>query len=196
MGFRNVCILIFSVVVGVLLQARVGPQPIPPDIPPSKADAIFSIQPGGLQTKPGYTFSVQVFIDPRKSDVSGAELEVAYNPEILQIQSTKPGDFLGKDVHVEKGYPKIDNINGLMRLKASSGKPMESPVTPGVFYEFTISTSAQLSAKWEEITIIKAVLIKSSGEKIKNVARVPGSVQARFFENERIRLDPITQMPR
>lgn len=196
MGPRSVCYAIICMVVGFLLQACVIPQPVPQDIPSSKAEAVCSIQPEGVQAKPGSSFTAEVFIDPKKSSIRGAALEVEFNPKILQVQSAKPGGFLGKNVYVEKGYPEIDNKKGRVWMKASSDPPKEAPVAPGVFYELTLAASAELSTKREKISIKKAILINRRGEKIDQVALVPGSVQARFFDGERIRLDPITKVPR
>lgn len=88
-----------------------------PTAPTKKmANTIVRLVPGKEQVDPGETFTVQVKIEPAAgANVAGAQFDLYFNPESLDIERVEEGDFLkqgGAPSFFNPGT--IDNEAGLL----------------------------------------------------------------------------------
>lgn len=55
-----------------------------------------NLQPGEIKTESGADFTVDVFANASDNKITGADLDIKYNPAVLTLKSITPKDFLPK----------------------------------------------------------------------------------------------------
>lgn len=85
----------------------------PPFTPSIPDDGVY-LNPAFIELQPGQTFSLKVEVKPSGWGASGGEVNLAFNPAVLQAVSIEPGDFFGPNPIV--GLERVDNQEGTIRL--------------------------------------------------------------------------------
>ena len=87
------------------------------------------------EVRPGQELRVELTVNPQGRGISGVELEVRFDPAILQIREVVPGDLLGeKPEEVSSTIPVIgiDNVSGTLHYVDVRTDVTLPPTPPGL----------------------------------------------------------------
>jgi len=187
---RYFTFMVFLVVGLIILSSNTS------GFPGEKSRPVFCIHPAGLQTVPGETFKVQVYVDPVRNGVRSASVELSFNPEVMEVKSIVHGHFLLGDPKPKRGFPRFDNEIGTIGISAKSSTIIRPPAKPGVLAEITFKTRMNASPGNYDIVITDAVLRTHTGEKISDVMIENITVKVVSFKKVNMLLHPLTKLPR
>jgi hypothetical protein len=125
------------------------------------------INPVYLEVRPGDIVAVSLEMKPVDWGVSGAEIEIEFDPAALDATSLEPGDFLGDSPLI--GLKQIDNDGGMLRLAFARVGETIAPSSPGQLasIRFEVPESAEVGAY--ELTPTKVCLIDQNFEEIAGI---------------------------
>jgi len=125
--------------------------PPPPSTPPIPQEGVY-LNPTFIELEPGQTLSIKVAVKPAGWGASGGEINLAFNPAVLEAVDVKPGPFFGKDPIV--GLRRIDNQEGVIRLALARVGETAVPSPPGELatVEFVVPDSATSGTYELELT--------------------------------------------
>ncbi len=106
----------------------------------ASAASVISVVPQSQNANQGGTFSVNVTVDPAGISVNGVQINLKFDPNVVQLNSVDIGDFLGSDPLKFSNI--IDNTNGNLALAYTiqAGNPVVT--TPGTFATLNFQAKA------------------------------------------------------
>ncbi|MFQ5933387.1 MAG: cohesin domain-containing protein [Dehalococcoidia bacterium] len=114
------------------------------------------IEPATMRADAGDQIVVAVRVDPEGRGLSGGELNLAFDPQVLSVVDIEPGDLFGPEPLV--GAEMVDNDSGTL-LYALARKGQTSPPTPpSVFAEITFKVAEDARRGRYELTVTSAGL--------------------------------------
>lgn len=128
------------------------PTPEGPTTPPSIPEEGVYLNPPYVDAQSGQELSIKIEVKPSGWGVSGGEVNLAFNPNILQVVSIEPGNFLGPSPII--GLKQVDNQAGVVRLALARVGETAVPSLSGVLatVEFKILGSATSGTYEIELT--------------------------------------------
>jgi hypothetical protein len=122
----------------------------PPQIPAEG----FYLNPTSIELQPGQTLSINVEVKSSRWGASGGEINLAFNPAVLQVVDIETGDFFGSSPIV--GLKRVDNQGGIVRLALARVGETAVPSPPGVLatVEFRVLDSAASGSYEIELTSV------------------------------------------
>lgn len=102
-----------------------------------------ALVPSPKEIKPGEQFEVEVQIKPGKQGVSAVEINLSFDPEVMQVIDIKPGTLLGNSPLL--GILNIDSEAGTVSYSLARIGETKAPTTAANFaiITFQILNSAQ-----------------------------------------------------
>jgi hypothetical protein len=114
-----------------------------PTTPPSPIpnEGVY-LTPTFIELQPGQALSLKIEVKPSGWGASGGEINLAFNPAVLQAVDIEAGDFFGSSPIV--GLKRVDNQAGVIRLALARVGETPSSSPPGVLatVNFKVSDSA------------------------------------------------------
>jgi hypothetical protein len=101
---RNVCIIFLLMIINIGTASA----------------AVISIDPIEKNVSVGEQFSLNILIDPEGATVAGADTNVNFDPEYLQVVSVTEGNFFSRGGSTFFHSGTIDNTNGIISISAST----------------------------------------------------------------------------
>ncbi|MFQ6029381.1 MAG: cohesin domain-containing protein, partial [Dehalococcoidia bacterium] len=95
--------------------------------------------PQGLALLPGETGDIRVDVTPMNRGISAAEVEITFDPQIIQVTEIQPGDLLGENPIV--GLSAIDNSAGVVRLALARLGPSVAPASGGTLARLSLEAT-------------------------------------------------------
>jgi len=126
-----------------------GEAPVPP---PSEPKEGVYLNPTSIEAGPGQEVSIEIKVKPSGWGVSGGEINLAFNSDVLEVADTEPGDFLGSSPII--GLNRIDNQSGVVRLALARVGETTVPSPPGILatVQFRVLDSASSGAYEVKLT--------------------------------------------
>ena len=145
--------------------ANVAPTPAGPQFMP----LTISVTSETMGARPGEAFSVDVVLDPQGRGISGVQVWIEYQPDILEIVGVEPGPLLGAEPAV--AGPITDEVAGLVQYAAARIGPTQPPTPSGVFATivFRVLDTAMVGAK-VSLKITEAKIPDENVEPIGDIA--------------------------
>jgi hypothetical protein len=137
-----------------LLGASCGGGGEPPVTPPPIPEEGVYINPTYIEATPGEELTISIEVKPSGWGVSGGEIKLAFDPDVLQAIDIEPGSFLGPSPIV--GLEQLDNQAGEIRLALARVGETEVPSPAGVLatVKFKVPDSADSGIYEIELTVV------------------------------------------
>jgi hypothetical protein len=95
------------------------PLPVSPTLTPSTTDGVLlTMVPGTLTVKPGDTVSLSVMADTRENALAGVDLEITFDPTVVDVQTVTRGSDLGG--FTQEVRNEVDNVSGRIIYTAAT----------------------------------------------------------------------------
>ena len=133
-----------------------------PGDPPS-----IEFEPDLREVNPGGSFKVNVVVDPMGRGVSGVQVRLEYDPQVLRAFGASPGPLLGESP-AEAG-PVVDAPPGTLDYAAARLGATTSPTSRGIFATFDFQV--QSSARQGTVTTIRITRVKMPDQ---SIVEIPG----------------------
>lgn len=155
-------IVILSLLLLAIILAGIGaisckkevtePPPEEPPTPPSIPEEGVYLNPTFIEAQPGQELSINIEVKPSGLGVSGSEVNLSFNPGVLEAVDIKPGNFLGSSPIV--GLQQVDNQGGVVRLALARVGKTAVPSPSGILatVEFKVLDSATSGTYEIELT--------------------------------------------
>ena len=163
---------------GVTPKPRVDPIPTepistaspttPPTSVPPPAPVAISLETTETEVRRGESFEVRVMVDPRGRGVSGVQVLIKYDPEVLRAHGAVPGVLLG-ETPAEDG-PIIDHALGTLTYAAARLGRTTAPTSQGLFA--TLSFQVENSALSGTDSTLRIAEVKIPDERIREIPEV------------------------
>lgn len=152
------------------------------------AETAVQISPESVRVSEIGNFSVEVFIEPDASSISGAEFTLIYNPSLLKVSHVSEGVFLkqsGEQIMFSSGT--IDNTNGTVSGVYGFMLGKERTLSAGTFaiIEFTALGKEEIAfIELRDVTVTNStgaklpVAVTNGKALIGNVKESDGAKQA------------------
>ena len=125
------------------------------------------INPVYLEVQPGDIITVSLEIKPVDWGVSGADIEIEFNPAVLDATGLEPGDFLGDTPLI--GLKQIDNDAGILRLAFARAGVTVAPSSAGQLAVIRFEVSKSVKVGKYELTPTKVCLIDQNFTEIAGI---------------------------
>ncbi len=138
------------------------------------AAAVVSVVPSTQNVAPSSTFNVDVAIDPAGNLVKGVEINLKFDPAVVQIDSVIIGNFLGSSP--QEFLNLVDNTSGTVHLAYTVNPTYPAVSSPGTYatLNFKVKSNAPNGASPLHLTAAK--LANDTGADIPGVAANDGTV--------------------
>lgn len=126
----------------------------PPITPLAIPEEGVYLNPTLIEASPGEELTINIEIKPSGWGVSGGEINVVFDPDVLQAVAVEPGGFLGSSPIV--GLEQLDNQAGEVRLALARVGETEVPSPSGVLaaVAFKVLDSADSGIYEIELTVV------------------------------------------
>ena len=184
---KHICFSWFIPVILLISGCQVSPpspelpsqngQPTPTMQVEIQSKAVIKIQPETSVVKVGDAVAIDILVED-VSDLMGVELELQFNPTVLQAQDADPdedgiqlqsGQFLAPDFQVKNT---IDNSAGLAQYIVTQTAPTEPARGNGIIASISFEA---IAPGVSELTLTKTNLASPDGERIITTP-IPGQV--------------------
>jgi hypothetical protein len=127
-------------------EPPITPRPIP-------EEGVY-LNPTFIEANPGEELTINIEVKPSGWGVSGGEISLTFNPDVLQAVAVEPGGFLGSSPIV--GLEQLDNQAGEVRLALARVGETEVPSPSGVLaiVAFKVLDSADSEIYEIELTVV------------------------------------------
>jgi hypothetical protein len=158
------------------------------NIPTALCDEVkVYFSPPSLEVKPGQEFTVKICADPGGKGISAGEVNVIFNPDVLECIDIGSGDILGPSPLV--GVKKIDNVNGSLRFAIARIGRTEPPTQPGVFAEIRFKAKPEANIGTYTIELVGIGLADEKFNDITDISIDDGSVEVRVQVQQLLEVD-------
>lgn len=112
------------------------------------------LNPTLIEANPGEELTINIEVKPSGWGVSGGEINIVFDPDVLQAVAVEPGGFLGYSPIV--GLEQLDNQAGEVRLALARVGETEVPSPSGVLatVAFKVLDSADSGVYEIELTVV------------------------------------------
>jgi hypothetical protein len=142
----------------ILLAVAIGV----PNAAAAPSDPTVRVEPARLDVRPGEDFEVQVMIDDVE-DLGGFELNIAYDPSVIELKDAAVGDFLGSTgAMVVPLGPQVSEEEGTLAFGAAGFSEGAGPAGSGVLV--TISGAALREGGSSALRLEKVSLLTAASE--------------------------------
>lgn len=143
------------------------------DISPPKP-VIVSIEPSSTSTRRGQSFTISIYVDVTGYGISGGEVVLSFNANVMKVVEVKPGTLFGADTI--QGIKEIDNEAGTLTYALARIGEIPVPTPSGDFaiIEFEVSSNAERGNY--EIKILKVGLADENFQDILGIETRGGTV--------------------
>ena len=140
--------LAFSSVIQTASAAQ-NPNPTP----------VISVLPASIEKSHGDTFTIEIKVDPKGSEIYGVEYDLDFDNSLLKALTQTQGTFLSQDgMNATEPRNEINNTIGKLEYLEFRGEDVESGVTnPGVLTSISfevIGTSGTSDLNLSNVTLI------------------------------------------
>ena len=138
----------------ILLGASCNSGGEPPSTPLAIPEEGVYLNPTSIEANPGDELTIHIEVKPSGWGVSGGEINVVFDPNVLQAVAVEPGGFLGSSPIV--GLEQLDNQAGEVRLALARVGETEVPSPSGVLatVAFKVLDSADSGIYEIELTVV------------------------------------------
>ncbi len=166
------CVIIALAMITLIISCSSG---APGNEPVGGAPGSVFLNPKSQTAKAGILIKVSIEVVPANWGVSGAEVQVSFDPQKLEAVSIKPGSALG--ANPIEGMSKIDNAQGTIIYALARQGETTAPGQKGALadIEFRAKTGAAGSARIEKSKV------ELSDENIQAIAGVTSEGAAIVF---------------
>jgi len=100
----------------------------------------------------GETFTLNVVVNPQQYGITAGDVELSFDPDVLEAIDIQPGLLMGSDVLMAKRT--IDNTNGKLRLATGREGALSSiPTTQGTLATAELKVQDGASPQTVTVTI-------------------------------------------
>jgi len=159
-----ISLILLSILGAVVLPVSCarGPAPVqPPTQPPPAAPPVAPLpepeegvylSPVLLEAHPGEEVSIEIKVKPSGWGVSGCEVSLAFDCEVMTAVEIEPGGFLGTTPVI--GLKRMDNGEGIIKIAMARRGETSAPSPPGILatIQFKVSDSAKSGTYELEVT--------------------------------------------
>lgn len=167
-------VLLVTLGIGMLgISCTCGEEaPVPSS--PEPREGVY-LSPTSIEAEPGQQVTIEIKVKPAGWGVSGGEINLAFNSDVLEGVTIEPGDFLGSNPIV--GLNRIDNQGGVVRLALARVGETTVPSPPGILatVQFRVLDSA-ISGTYE-LELTKVGLADENFEDITDFAIQGASIK-------------------
>jgi hypothetical protein len=135
-----------------LLGASCGSGGEPPITPPPIPEEGVYLNPTYIEAEPGEEITISIEVKPSGWGVSGGEIRLAFDPDVLQAIDIEPGSFLGSNPIV--GLQQLDNQAGEISLALARVGETEVPSPAGVLVTVELKVLDSAASGVYEIELI------------------------------------------
>lgn len=131
-----------------------------------------ALVPSPREIKPGEQFKVEVQVKPGKQGVSAVEINLSFDPEVMQVIDIKPGALLGDSPL--PGILNIDSDTGTVSYSLARIGATEAPTPAATFAVVTFQVLNSAQGGDYELTLAGVGLANENFEDIQDI-RVKGA---------------------
>lgn len=133
-----------------------GPSSTPAKPPPSEPAEGVYLSPLLIEAHPGDEITIEIKVKPSGWGVSGCEVNLDFDPDIMEALAVEPGTFLGDTPLV--GINRIDNQSGWITLALARVGVTSVPSPAGVLATATFKVLDSAKSGSYELDLTKAGL--------------------------------------
>jgi hypothetical protein len=134
--------------------------------------ASLALVPSPNEIKPGEQFEVEVQVKPGKQGLSAVEINLSFEPEVMQVIDIKPGELLGDGPL--PGILNIDSEAGTVSYSLARIGATEAPTPAATFAIITFQILNSAQGGDYELTLTGVGAANENFEDIKDI-RVKGA---------------------
>jgi hypothetical protein len=134
--------------------------------------ASLALVPSPNEIKPGEQFEVEVQVQPGKQGLSAVEINLSFEPEVMQVIDIKPGELLGDGPL--PGILNIDSEAGTVSYSLARIGATEAPTPAATFAIITFQILNSAQGGDYELTLTGVGAANENFEDIKDI-RVKGA---------------------
>ena len=151
-----------------------GPSSTPPKPPPPSepAEGVY-LSPVLIEAHPGDEITIEIKVKPSGWGVSGCEVNLDFDPDVIEALAVEPGTFLGDTPLV--GMNRIDNQSGWMTLALARVGVTSVPSPAGVLATINFKVLDSAKSGSYELDLIKVGLANEDFQDITKFA-VQGTI--------------------
>ena len=105
----------------------------------AEPQVIVSLEPSLVRVAPGEEFTISVSVDPGGRGISGGEVDLKFDPRVLEAREIVPGDLLGPEPLF--GLKEVDNEKGSLRVALARKGSTSAPTKPGILITVKFSVA-------------------------------------------------------
>ena len=133
-----------------------GPSSIPPKPPPSEPAEGVYLSPVLIEAHPGDEITLEIKVKPSGWGVSGCEVNLDFDPDVMEALAVEPGTFLGDTPLV--GMNRIDNQSGWITLALARVGETSVPSPAGVLATVNFKVLVSATSGSYELDLTKVGL--------------------------------------
>lgn len=122
--------------------ASPAPEKTPP-APPEPEEGVY-LYPTQVEALPGEEFDIEITVRPSGWGVSGCEVVMTYDPQLMEPLDIEAGDFLGATPLI--GLKRIDSQSGTITLAMARVGETSAPSPAGVLATVTFKVADSAAA--------------------------------------------------
>jgi hypothetical protein len=175
------CLIVGALVVNCGRPAPVpGPTPPPPTpatITPLSFEASVFITPASMEVTSGQKFTVSVEVEPAHKGISAGEINLAFEPEAMQVVNIEPGTLLGE--RPLPGVKVVDNEAGTLSCSLARIGQTEAPTEPATFAIITLQSVEAVKTGNYELELTGVALADENFEAVKTIEFKGANIRTR-----------------
>ena len=125
------------------------------------------IYPASLEISAGEEFTIEIKVEPEGRGVSGGEINLEFNPNILEVINIETGDLFGPDPLI--GIKEINNETGLIKYALARKGKTKVPTSPGIFATINLRVLEGVKEGTSKLTLAKIGLADENFKDIKEI---------------------------
>ena len=125
------------------------------------------IEPQSIKVQPGETFTILVKINPGPYGISAGDVNVTFNPQVLDLIDVRVGEIFGTDPLI--GFRMIDKLKGFVNYAIARKGETKAPSNPGTFMALTFKVHEDATEAIYEIVISKVGLADQDFHDIEDI---------------------------
>jgi hypothetical protein len=119
------------------------------------------------RVEPGEQFKVEVQVEPQKQGISAGEINLAFNPQAIQVVEVKPGTLLGE--RPLAGILDIDNETGTLNYSLARIGETTAPTSDATLAVITLQILNSAQPGDYELSFTSVGLANENFEDIPNI---------------------------
>ena len=142
----------------------------------SSPGVVVKVEPDSIQSDAGEEIVVTVRVEQTNGGrgISGGELNLAFEPEVLQVLGIAPGDLFGPSPLV--GAEIVDNESGTLTYALARRGATSAPTPAAAFAQITFKVADTASDGSYDLTVTKVGLADEAFQDIPDITLRSGTV--------------------